>query len=67
MFTVDYFLRFATAHLESPSYEGVGGRVRFFFSFYPLVDLFSILPFYLDLVVAGNLPASQASLISPSH
>jgi len=55
VFTFDYCLRLWAA----PEQPGFNGRLEFMISFFPLVDLVSILPFYLDLVTLGNLPATQ--------
>ena len=59
MFTVDYALRFYVAGVEEPKHRGFVGRLRFICTFFSLVDLVSIVPFYLDFAIAGNLPASQ--------
>lgn len=47
IFSVEYVLRVATAHLE-PEFAGKRfARLRYMFSFYALVDLIAIAPFYL--------------------
>ena len=47
VFSVEYLLRVATAHLE-PEFAGKRfARLRYMFSFYALVDLIAIAPFYL--------------------
>jgi len=48
VFSIDYLARLYTAHLIDPKFEGVVGRVRFFFTFFSLVDLASTVPFYVD-------------------
>uniref|UniRef100_A0A6V2DTS6 Ion transport domain-containing protein n=2 Tax=Ditylum brightwellii TaxID=49249 RepID=A0A6V2DTS6_9STRA len=48
IFTVDYILRLWTADLEHESYKGLGGRIRYMLSLYPLVDLVSLAPFYIN-------------------
>jgi hypothetical protein len=58
VFTVDYALRFYVAG-EEKQFVGFSGRVRFVCTFFSLVDLVSIVPFYIDFAVPGNLPASQ--------
>ena len=51
IFTVEYLLRLATAPLH-PDFAGKRfARVRYFFSFYALVDLVAIAPFYFARVV----------------
>jgi voltage-gated potassium channel len=46
LFIVEYILRFyASGHLQK--YKGFKGKLRYFFSFYALVDLLSILPYIL--------------------
>ena len=51
IFTVEYLLRLATAPLH-PDYAGKRfARIRYFFSFYALVDLVAIAPFYFARVV----------------
>lgn len=51
VFTVDYVLRMYTADLVDAKYSGFGGRVRYLYSFFSLVDLASIVPFYIDALV----------------
>ena len=51
IFTVEYLLRLATAPLH-PDFAGQRfARIRYFFSFYALVDLVAIAPFYFARVV----------------
>lgn len=50
IFTVEYVLRFWTARELYPKASPFMARVRFFFSFYGLVDLLTILPFFLPLI-----------------
>jgi len=61
IFTVDYVLRICTADLENSQYSGILGRLRYIPTFYSLIDLVSIVPFYVDsfLLVNSNLAASQ--------
>ena len=58
VFTVDYIVRF-WAIAEEKEYQGTYGRLPYIYSFFSLVDLVSILPFYIDLLYVGDLPASQ--------
>ena len=59
VFTIDYICRFYVAGEEDLQYRGFVGRLRFMCTFFSLVDLVSIVPFYVDFAVPGNLPASQ--------
>lgn len=53
VFTLEYVLRLMTADLH---YKGLKHPyLRQFFSFYSLVDLFSILPFYLPMILPFDL------------
>ena len=46
IFTAEYVMRVATAHLH-PDYAGKSfPRLRYAFSFYSLIDLIAIAPFY---------------------
>lgn len=57
VFTIDYILRF-WAVVESEEYNH--SRWEYFISFFSIVDLLSILPFYVDLMLPNtNLPACQ--------
>ena len=49
IFTVEYVLRVLTADYLYPKKNPVMARVAFIFSFYGLIDLFTILPFYLPV------------------
>ncbi|MGO3353907.1 MAG: ion transporter [Halomonas sp.] len=46
IFTVEYLLRLY-AMGEDPRYRGFGGRLRYMFTFWALVDLIAILPYFL--------------------
>jgi hypothetical protein len=61
IFTMDYMLRIYTADLENSQYSGLLGRIRYLPTFYSLIDLISIVPFYVDsfILVNTNLAASQ--------
>ena len=55
IFTVEYLLRLATAPMH-PDFAGKPfARVRYFFSFYALVDLVAIAPFYFAQVVTVDV------------
>lgn len=48
IFTIEYFLRIWTS-VENPKYKH--SRTRYIFSGMAIIDLLSILPFYLDMVI----------------
>lgn len=66
IYTVEYILRLASAHHDPDVRDNTDGRVVFWlpsnapawllymFSFYGLVDLVSIVPFYVDLAFDGG-------------
>ena len=64
-FTTEYILRFYTVVEATDSngerlYSGLTGRLRWAVTdFYSWVDLASIVPFYVDILVAQDLPATQ--------
>ena len=62
LFTVELGARLWTADLEKDAYHGVMGRIRLLLTFDCLVDLASILPFYVDsfLLRETDMYASQA-------
>jgi len=43
---------------EDPRYQNVTGRLRYMISFFSVVDLASILPFYIDLAVPSKFRSS---------
>jgi hypothetical protein len=56
VFTVEYAFRFwASAEDPDTNYS----RLRYAYSFFSLVDLVAIVPFYLDLCLPQDLPSSQ--------
>ena len=57
-FSIEIALRIWTADLLDERYKGFLGRVRYCFSFYGLVDLISVIPFYVNLA----LPTIYAGL-----
>ena len=60
IFTIEYFLRLATAPLD-PEYAGKKfARLRYATSFYALVDLIAIAPFYLAIFVTMDAQMIQA-------
>lgn len=52
-FTAEYVLRVYAAG-EDSRYRGLNGRLRYIFSWWSLVDLMAILPFYLGFIAANN-------------
>jgi voltage-gated potassium channel len=55
IFTVEYILRIYISDLTHPSKNRISSAFKFIFSFFGLIDLFAILPFYLPLVVKVDL------------
>lgn len=55
IFTLEYLLRL-WAVVEEPAYRHpIRGRLRFAFSFFGLIDLLAILPFYLPMIIRVDL------------
>ncbi len=55
VFTIEYVLRIWTITNDKIYSKPFTGRIKYFFSFFALVDLFSILPFYLVLFLPFDL------------
>ena len=57
IFTIEYILRFIGSTVD-PEFSGIGSpflrRFRYIFSFYSIIDLFAIIPFYLALALPGG-------------
>ena len=57
IFTIEYILRFIGSTAD-PEFSGIGSpflrRLRYIFSFYSIIDLFAIIPFYLALALPGG-------------
>lgn len=51
LFSIEIILRIWCADLLDEKYRGFKGRIRYCLSFYGLLDLLSVLPFYLSLFV----------------
>lgn len=51
LFSIEIILRIWCADLLDEKYSGFKGRIRYCLSFYGLLDLLSVLPFYLSLFV----------------
>ncbi len=57
IFTVEYLLRILTADYLYPEYSPAAARGRFVFSFLGLIDLLSILPFFLPVIFPAGAVA----------
>jgi voltage-gated potassium channel len=55
VFSVEYLIRLYLADLTHPAVTGFRSRLRFMFSFFGLVDLVAILPFYLPFVIKADM------------
>ena len=55
VFTIEYILRMWTITCDKKYGKPVTGRIKYFFSFFALVDLLSILPFYLAAILPLDL------------
>ncbi|MBE0402524.1 Potassium voltage-gated channel subfamily KQT; possible potassium channel, VIC family [Halomonas citrativorans] len=53
LFMVEYLLRLYAIG-EDPRYRGLGGRLRYIFSFWALIDLMAILPYFMGFIVYNN-------------
>ncbi|WP_394423682.1 potassium channel family protein [Vreelandella stevensii] len=53
IFMVEYLVRLYAVG-EDPRYRGVTGRVRYVFSFWALVDLLAIVPYFLGFMAHNN-------------
>lgn len=54
IFTIELFLRLYVARFYKDEYQGFWGIIRYFTSFYAIIDLLAILPFYLGFFLGGN-------------
>jgi voltage-gated potassium channel len=55
VFSIEYILRVWVADLQYPTLSPIKARLKYIFSFLGLVDLFSILPFYLPFLITIDL------------
>ena len=55
IFSIEYLLRIWTCSYIDTKYKGVLGKIRYILSFYALVDLMAILPFYLPFLIKIDL------------
>ncbi|MFY0989492.1 potassium channel family protein [Halomonas sp. C05BenzN] len=53
LFILEYLLRLYSVG-EDPRYRGIGGRIRYVFSIWALIDLVAILPFFLGFLTHSN-------------
>lgn len=63
-FTIEVSLRIWCADLIDDKYKGFGGRVRYCFSFYGLIDILSTYPFYLHFFMPMPYVALKALRIA---
>jgi hypothetical protein len=63
VFTVEYLLRMYVADLESERYQGWYGRLRWIPTFFPMVDICSTLPFYLDAFFFRHMDIAASSFL----
>lgn len=63
IFTIDYFLRIYTADLLDEKFKGALGRLKFVVSFFSVVDLASIVPFYVDAFLLPNVDISSSNFV----
>ena len=59
-FTVEYLLRMWVSDIEYSDSNPFVARIRYFFSFLALIDLFAILPFYLPFFLGGEMRVLKA-------
>jgi voltage-gated potassium channel len=55
VFSAEYLIRLYLADLTHPAVTGFRSRLRFIFSFFGLIDLLAILPFYLPFVIRADM------------
>ena len=62
-FTLEYVLRFSTAHYLDPVRYGTFGRRLWYYvpTFHSLIDLLSIVPFYIDAFLLPNVDLLNAT------
>lgn len=59
-FSVEYLIRLWTSDLLYPSLHPVAARIRYIFSFMAMIDLLSILPFYIPMMLPVDLRVLRA-------
>jgi voltage-gated potassium channel len=55
VFSAEYLIRLYLADLTHPAVTQFRSRLRFIFSFFGLIDLLAILPFYLPFVIRADM------------
>ena len=55
VFTIEYLARIYISDLTYPSGSRLRSAFKFMFSFYGIIDLLAILPFYLPMLIATDL------------
>jgi hypothetical protein len=58
IFTVEYGARLWTCK-EDPKFAGKGGYLKFVFSFLSVVDLLTVVPYWLEVFTTGNIVTPQ--------
>uniref|UniRef100_A0A7S1VPC1 Ion transport domain-containing protein n=1 Tax=Grammatophora oceanica TaxID=210454 RepID=A0A7S1VPC1_9STRA len=54
IFTVEYILRIYSIK-QDPKYAGLGGRVKFMWTFLMIVDLLTVAPFWIEIGITGQV------------
>lgn len=54
IFTVEYIIRFWLSGILNSEYQGIRGKLKYFFSFYALIDFIAIVPFYVSFLFTGS-------------
>lgn len=55
IFSVEYIMRIYISDLTHPSASGTGSMLKFMFSFFGLIDLIAILPFYVPFIISADM------------
>lgn len=55
IFSIEYILRIYISDLTHPAGNKFKSRLRFIFSFFGLIDLMAILPFYIPFIIRADL------------
>lgn len=55
VFSIEYLLRIYIAELSHPATTKLRSKLRFIFSFFGLIDLAAILPFYLPFLIRADM------------